>query len=287
MDPELLRRIEQLSLAVRRTRGNVFSGDHASARHGHSIEFADYRNYSLGDDFRHIDWNAYGRLEKLFLKMFREETELAVYVVIDRSASMDAVAGKFDYARAVAAALGYIALCNCDRLLLAAVDRAVGAAVGPLRGKMRGLRCFEFLERLTSAADGDLAGALEAFARARNRRGLCLVISDFLQDGQVFDGLKALRQAGHDVFAIQVLGESELHPELAGDLRLVDSETGATQDVTVDGPLLEAYRVTLKGYVDELAAQCRRWGMGYALAPTSRPLPDLLMDALRRERLLR
>jgi len=286
LSAEFLRRLERLAPTARRASASPFKGEHASARQGRSVEFSDFRDYSPGDDFRHIDWNAYGRLERLFLKLFREESEYAIYVLLDTSASMGLAAEKARYAKQVAAALTYISLCNFDRVLLGAVDARVVARHGPMRGRAQALPAFKFLEELPFQGVSNLNQALRDFTKHKHRRGIAIVISDFLQEEDPFDGLKALRGQRHEVFAVQVLEPDELEPAVRGDLKLIDVETRAEQEVTVSETVLSAYRRVLDQYVEGLRSRCARYGLGYALAPTSRPLEDLVFETLRRERLL-
>lgn len=286
LQPDFLRRLERLAVAARRVSGGPFPGEHASTRQGGSVEFADFRNYVPGDDFRHIDWNAYGRLDRLFLKLFREESELSVYVLLDRSASMGLVPAKIHFARQVAAALAYVSLCNFDRVTLGAVDERLAARLGPVRGKAQATACFRFLEAQEAGGVSDLERALREFASSRPRRGICVVVSDFLQERDAFAGLRALRLERHEVYALQVLDPEELDPAMAGDLRLVDAETEAVREVTVTPAVLAAYRRVIQAYVRDLEERCRGYGIGYALAPTSARLEDLVFQTLRREGLV-
>jgi len=256
LDPGFLRRLERLAVAARRPSDAPFKGEHSSARHGRSVEFSDFRSYVPGDDFRHIDWNAFGRLEKLFLKLFKEETEYSVYVLLDVSASMGLPEDKLHYARRLAAALAYVSLCNFDRVLVAGLDDSLGATHGPMRGKGRAVRCFAFLQGLVASGASDLERAVLDFARLRPRRGIVIVISDFLQEADPFEGLKRLRAMRHDVFAVQVLAPEELDPSLGGDLKLVDVETRAEREVTITPSVLDAYRDVVARYVQGIGERC-------------------------------
>jgi uncharacterized protein (DUF58 family) len=283
LDPAFLAKLEQLSLMARRSASNPFKGEHASSRLGRSVEFSDYRNYSAGDDFRHIDWNAFGRLEKLFLKLFKEETELAVYVLVDGSASMALEPAKFWYARQLAAALAYIGLCNFDRV---SVSMLGGRSLGPLRGKPATMGLLAFLEGAPAAGAVDLVASLQQFAVRKHRPGLVMVISDFLQDADVGGALKRLRHQRHEVFALQVMSPAELQPELRGDCQLIDVEDGGAREVTITATLLRTYVETVRSFCQSLHEVCSRAGIGYVLASCDRPLEDVVLRLLRRERLL-
>jgi uncharacterized protein (DUF58 family) len=283
LDGALLRKLERVTLAARRAASSPFKGEHSSSRQGRSVEFSDYRNYAAGDDFRHIDWNAFGRLEKLYLKLFREESQYTVYVLLDTSASMELLPEKARYARQVAGALSYVALCGYDRVHVVGLGSAQRDSAST---RASAARMLSFVEALPFGGTVDLAASLRGFARGKQRPGIVVVVSDFLQDGPLFEGLKALRHARHDVFAVQVLAPGEMDPVLGGDLRLVDCETSELRDVTMTAPLLAAYKEVVQSYVHDLQARCVRYGMGYTLALTSQPVDDLVMRTLRRERLL-
>lgn len=284
--PQLLRKLERLALHASRSATSAFKGEHASPRLGRSVEFSDYRNYVPGDDFRHIDWNAFGRLEKLFLKLFREESELSVHILVDRSASMGLPPAKSLQARRVAAALAWVSLCSFDRLVLAGYDQGVGEVLGPLRGRGRAADCFRFLEQMAPRGVSCLRDAARDFSRRRVRPGLVIVVSDLLEEDDCFEGLKMLRHQRHDVFAVQVLDRGEVEPILRGDLRLVDVETREVREVTVTDALLAAYRASVASYLAELEERCGAYGMGYALAMADASLEDVVLRLLRRERLV-
>jgi len=281
LDADFVRKLETLAVTARRS-SSSFKGEHASTRHGPSVEFADYRNYTAGDDFRHIDWNAFGRLEKLFIRLFREETELSVYILLDRSDSMQALPGKLDHAKKLAAALTYISLCNFDRVMLSSVQ----AQHGPVRGKGQALACFRFLEPLPAAGAVDLNAWLKAFGTVSHRPGLVIVISDFLQESDPLVGLKFLTHRRHEVFALQVLHEEEVRPSWSGDLELVDVETAYRREVTVTSSVLSSYRRAVEQYRADFEERCIRYGFGYAFTLTSDAVEDVILRTLRRQRLL-
>ena len=284
--PELLRRLERLAMLASRSAASPFKGEHASRRLGRSVEFSDYRNYVAGDDFRHLDWNAFGRLEKLFLKLFREESELSVHLLVDASASMGVPPAKSLQARRIAAALAWISLCSFDRLVVAGFTHEVGAVLGPVRGRGRMADCLRFLEQMEPKGRSCLREAARDFSRRRARPGLVVVVSDFLEDEDCFEGLKMIRHQRHDVFAVQVLHGQEVEPELGGDLRLVDAESGEVREVTVTEALVAAYRETVAAYLARMKERCAAYGLGYALAMAEAPLEDVVMRLLRHERLV-
>jgi uncharacterized protein (DUF58 family) len=247
-------------------------GERRSTRKGASVEFADFRKYEAGDDFRHVDWNVYARLERLMLRQFVEEEDVRVDVLVDRSESMGfgSPVTKLALARKVAAVLAFLAVTSLDRVAVSTFDstlRERGAARRG-RGHLRAvLRFLEELETVTasaaaqaSAAVGgagrpalplqivaatDLAATLAAFRKAYQRPGIVFVISDFLDPTDFRREVRLLVQSGFDVNLVQILAPDERAPALRGDLTLVDSETGESREVTVNDRMLEAYQRVL------------------------------------------
>ncbi|MEW6281368.1 MAG: DUF58 domain-containing protein, partial [Candidatus Eremiobacterota bacterium] len=279
----------------RRTRSRQAPGERKSSHRGRSVEFAEHREYAFGDDFRHIDWNAFGRLEKLFLKLFVEEREQTVTVLLDRSASMQAsvplaaeAAGKFDFARKLAAALSYIALCSYDRVALGLLGTRLEDYQNPVRGRTQALNLFRFLEQAQTRGAGNLDAALADFARRNSgRSGLVIVLSDFLVPGAGITGLKHLRYQKNDVFVLQVLHPSELDPTSGGDFKLVDVEAAGYRELTLTRGVLNAYLDALEKHNQELEDWCTRNGCGYILATTREGLEALVVGALRKAGLLK
>ena len=232
LDPEFMSKLDQLELISRKIFTGKMKGERRSKKRGISIEFADYRDYSPGDDLRFLDWNIYGRLDRLFLKLFMEEEDLFVYLLVDRSISMDfGEPTKLDYAKKVAAALGYIALVNMERVAVGGFSDTVHDYFRPSRGNDA------------------------AF--------------------QYFVGQK------YEVFAIQILSDEEVEPPFAGDLKLVDAETGTNAEITVSGPLLKAYRNRLQNFTDGLKNYCTQRGIAYLYTTTSMPFDQLILNYFR------
>jgi len=287
LEPEFLRKLEQLSLVSRKVFTGQLKGERRSARRGTSVEFADFRNYTLGDDLRYVDWNTFARLEKLFLKLFVEEEDLHVYLLVDGSQSMAfGNPAKFDYARRTAAALGYIGLTNYDRVGATILTDRMREHLPPVRGRQQVLPAFRFLAAAAPGGGTSLAAALREFALRTRRPGLAILISDFLDPGWEA-GLKALLHRRFQVTALHVLDRSELQPEFVGDLKLVDSETGEEREITVSAGLLREYRQTAERFCAGVQETCRRYGADYLLAVTDQPFEDLVLRWLRSAGLLR
>lgn len=286
-----LRKLDRLALVAAQVRAGAMKGDRRSPRYGTSIEFADYRDYVRGDDLRRVDWNVYARLERPFIKLLEEEEDLAVHILVDASRSMDYGEGethKLRYAQRLAAALGYIALAAGDRLTVAVLQGAAPAAqFGPFRGRDQTLRLLRFLEGLTAGGETDLNQSLRAYALAAHRPGLAFLISDLLAPAGHAAGLAQLQGRGDEVTVLHVLAPEELDPPLAGDLRLVDCETGAPQDVTLDGGLRDLYRRRVTAWREEIDMACRKRQVTYVPVGTDTAWDDLVLRHLRRRGLIK
>src|SRR5947209_8264996 len=222
LDPQFLARLEQLELVSRKIFLGRMKGERRSKRKGQSVEFADYRNYVIGDDLRHLDWNLFGRLDRLFIRLFQEEEDLHFYLLLDNSLSMGfGNPTKLHFARQVAAALGFVGLVNLDRVVIEAFSDQVNQAMPAARGRRSLWRMLAFLETLTPAGPGDLKKALRAFSIRTSARGVVVVLSDFMDKGGYEEALRYLVARQLDVYVIQVLAQEEIDPEVAGDLKLV------------------------------------------------------------------
>ena len=287
ISPDLMKRLEQLQLLARRRSKSTAKGERRSGARGQSVEFADYRTYVPGDDLRRIDWNLFGRLERLFLKLYEEERELPVTIYLDSSESMSfGRVSKFDFARQVAAAVGYVALCGFDRVTVEPFPLADDQAglVGELRavrGRRSAMRFFDNLNRLKAGGTADFNQALRLGAMKHRAQGVIVVLSDFLDPAGYEDGLKSLASRGSEVHAVQILAPEELEPSSYGDLRVIDSETGAEQEVTFGKYRLKSYRATVQNYCRRLQEYCRARGIRYQLVQSDTPIDDLLLKAMR------
>jgi uncharacterized protein (DUF58 family) len=268
-------------------------GERRSPKRGQSVEFADFRPYAPGDDFRRIDWNAYARLERFFIKLFVEEEDLTVHLLVDTSRSMDwGQPNKLWYALRAAGALGYIALTGLDRVTVTAFGDGGNEGNGgpvyfpPRRGKGQAMALFSFLQTLVVGGRTDLAPRLRAYAAAARQPGPLLLLSDLLDEGWA-DGLRALASRGFEVTLLHILAPDEVNPELAGDLKLLDIETGAEVEITADYDLLGRYQDGLAAWREELRRFCGARGMHYVPVETSVPFEELLFALLRQRGVLR
>ena len=282
LTPDFLRKIERLSLVAKRVFPGRTRGERRSTKRGASVEFADYRNYTPGDDFRRVDWNVYARLEKVFLKLFVEEEDLHVYILVDASRSMDfGSPKKFLYARRVAAALAYIALANLDRVGLAVLHGSTSANLTPKRGKQSAFGVFAWLKSVSSSGETQLADALRDFSLKTAQPGLAIVISDFF-DPDYQKGLSALLSRHFEVTAIHVLDQDEVEPPIVGDLLLVDSETDEKREITVTQTLLRKYQNRLTNFCGGIESVCSRCGCNYIRVTNRSTFEDLILSYLRR-----
>ena len=301
LTPELLRRLEQFQLLAARRAKSSSKGERRSKARGQSVEFADHRNYVPGDDFRYLDWNLYGRLDRLFLKLYEEERELPVRIFLDASESMTfGEPRKFDFARQVAAAIGYVALCGFDRVsvvpfpnaergtqsgqtgALTSEELAARGALRSVRGKKSSMQFFQNLNALTAAGGADLNEALRRGALEARHTGLAIVLSDFLDPAGYESGLTALVGRGFQVNAVQILASEELAPTTFGDLRLVDSESGGLQEVTFGRYRMKSYQQTVQNFIQRLREFTTKRGMNFFMAPSDMDLQDLLLKQLRK-----
>ncbi|MEN0020819.1 MAG: DUF58 domain-containing protein [Planctomycetota bacterium] len=308
LDSKLIARVGQLDITSRKIFSGKLKGERRSKRRGESVEFADHRPYVVGDDLRHIDWNIFGRLDRLFLKLFMEEEDLCLHVVIDCSASSDCgEPSKFFFMQQVAMALGYIGLINYNRVALTAIaDQSArrGTGVSPvgddalastgivstlrdLRGRRRTQELAEWLCSLEPAGSTNFPEAAKRIALSRRGKGVMVVLSDFFFKEGYETGLRLLMGRGYDVFAVQCLSPQEVEPDITGDLRLRDVEDGDFAEVTMSAPLLKRYKANLAAYCDQLRTFCARRDMSLLTVQTDTPIDTLLLDYMRRRGLVR
>lgn len=305
LGPQTMARLDRLDLLSRKVFAGKLPGERRSKRRGQSVEFDDYRQYVPGDDLRHIDWNVYARLDRMFIKLFLEEEDLGLHLVLDTSASMDAGdPNKLIFCQRLAMALGYIGLVNNNRVAATAFGRERVHRLGECRGRRNVQRLGQFLldapgdavtTRSTAPGPGaDFTNAMRLIGMSAAGKGVLVVMSDFLLREGYEEGLRYLAgRKGWDVYCLQVLAPDEIDPSragaeaIAGDLRLTDVETGADAEVTVTAALLEQYKRSLERYCNDLASFCAAREMAHALVRTDTEIETLLIDYLRKRGMLR
>ena len=288
LDSDFMARLDALDVFSRKMLQGKLQGERRSKRRGQSVEFADHRPYVAGDDLRFVDWNIYGRLNQLFLKLFLEEQDLTVHIMMDISSSVSlGEPAKELFIRKLAAALGYVGLVNNNRVTISTFSDRLRGQLANMRGRNYLSRMAEFL--LSADCDGSsrFDNACRQLVSGRIGSGIMIVLSDFLFKEGFDPGLRRLISRRYDLYAIQVLSPQELSPELTGDLKLVDIEDADTAEITISAALLKYYKRNLNAYCNEIKEFCVRRGATYVLANSADPVESLMLNYLRRIRLLR
>ncbi len=282
-DTEFLSKLDTLRFLARKVLRGQSQNDRTTVRRGMGLEFSDYRRYHAGDDFRYIDWNIYSRLDQLFLKIFTAEEDLAIHLLVDTSQSMQlGTPPKLDYARRVAAALGYIGLNSLDRVGAVSFADELGKPMPPQRGRQQIFALFRYFEALECHGGTDLNRVLSNYARHSTTGGLAIVLSDLLDPQGYMRGLDALAYGRFDVLVIQLIDETEINPPLEGALRLQDIESSQQRRITINRRLLERYRAKVLEYFAQIEAFCAQRNIEYLRASTTVPFEDVILRYLRR-----
>ncbi len=281
-DTDFLRKLERLHLVAKRLSWTALKGEHAVSRKGFSLEFSDYRRYQPGDDLRYVDWNIYRRLERLLVKVFTAEQEMNIYLLVDASRSMaEGTPMKLDYAKKVAAALGYIGLKNLDRVGGAAFSTALQAPLTLGRGRKQILSLFHFLSRLTSSGETHLQAAAHAFSNLFPHPGFVVIVSDLFDPAGWRRALEELTAKGHQLLVIHIVDEQELQPAALGDVALVDVEGGRERKFFLDDDLVRRFQAELANYFKEIESVCTSRRIDYLRTSTQTPFDDFVLQALR------
>ncbi len=286
-DEQFMRKLEYLALVSKRFSGQ-FKAERRARKLGSGLEFADFRGYVPGDDFRHLDWKTYLRLGRLLLRLYEEEEDLPIYLFVDCSQSMSyGDPSKLEYAKHVAAALCYIGLANLDRVRVIAYADGIRNEMAPQRGRNQIFRVFQFLSEIDPGGQTHGREAFKMFCTGSRRRGLAVVISDFFEPNGFEYGLNLLRYYRHDVFLVQVAAHEDLHPDLRGQVEMVDSETMRTRDLTVTQTLIEAYRREMERFSEDIRRHSVKYQLGYVRTVTDFPFEDLILQVFRQGRFLK
>ena len=288
LEPQFLTRLEQLEIASRKIFTGRMKGERLSRRKGQSVEFADYRNYVVGDDLRFLDWNLYARLDRLFLRLFMEEEDLHFYILIDNSLSMDfGTPTKLHFAKQIAAALGFIGLVNLDRVMIEAFNNRLTQTMPAARGRRSLWRMLDFLQKIEPAGPSDLKQALRSFTIKCSGKGVVVLLSDLMDKNGYEDALRYLVARQLDIYVIQILSQEEIEPEIVGDLRLVDVEDEDVAEITVSGPLLKRYKQNLAAFRAGIHEFCTKRGATYLFTSNQVPFERLILSYLRQRGLVR
>jgi uncharacterized protein (DUF58 family) len=297
-DSAFLAKLDRLHIIARRLARGGHRAERRSRHTGASLEFADYREYAPGDDPRSIDWHAFSRLDRLFVKLYEEERDLPVHFLIDASGSMrwtpdngnagPAQLAKFDQARLLCAALAYIALANLDRVNVHLFASNLLGELGFVRGTSEFHSVLKFLD-CPPPDDGPtrLRRAVETLTQSSRQRGLVFLLSDFFDPAGFDEPLSLLQHARFEVHALQILTPVEIAPGETGELRLEDTESASALDITVNDSLLRRYRETIAAFNEALESRCLRHGITFARVTTNVPFENVVLRTLRAGVLLR
>jgi uncharacterized protein (DUF58 family) len=287
-DDDFQRKLDYLALVSKRAFAGRMRAERRTKKTGAGVEFADHRDYQPGDDFRYLDWNVYQRFDRLLLRLFEEEEDLAIYFIVDASTSMGfGDSKKLRYAKRVAAALAYVGLANLDRVSISSTTDKVLQRMPATRGKARIFKVFRFLRELKPDGQTNLEDALKSFVAQNKRRGLVVLASD-LYDPHGFErGINVLRYNKFDPFVVHVIDRAEAKPKLAGDVLLYDCETGDEREVTVTAKVLERFEHAYAEYLSDIDRFCSSKQVPYIQADVAIPFEELILRVFRRGGFLR
>jgi len=275
-DSEFLRKLDQLVISSKITLADGASGNRKSRAKGSSVEFSDYREYTIGDDFKRIDWNAYGRFEKLFIKLFMEEREAPIHIFLDNSKSMDwGEPNKNIASRRLAAALSYISLVSYDRVSLVCMNNAVDKFITDLRGKNSFSKVLNFMENVEYTGTTDIYNTVSKY-NLKSGRGISIVISDFFTKGNLLNMINYLQYKKQEVYICHILSPQEVAPEIGMSLRLIDVESGEFRDVTSSPALIKTYKKVYSKFISNIEEICAGRGVNYIFMESSMPAEKMV-----------
>lgn len=281
-DEDFYRKLESISIKARMTLTDGAAGGRKSKAKGSSVEFSDFREYTPGDDFRRIDWNAYGRFDKLFLRLFMEEREALLNVFFDCSKSMAfGDKNKATMVLRITAILTYLALNNLDRVCLNRLQENIVIPSSSYMGKNSFQRALQFLEASNFRGNTNLSESVKR--KDLKSRGISIVISDFFTVGSIDEVIKYLAFKKQQIILIQVLSEEELDPFLGGQVRLVDSETKEEMNLTITPKLLKTYKLKLKGLQMGVKASVKKYGGVFFQISSADSLEKIVFEHFSKE----
>jgi uncharacterized protein (DUF58 family) len=288
-DDEFQRKLEYLALVSRRVFAGRLRAERRTRKSGNGVEFADYRDYQPGDDFRSLDWNVYQRFDRLLVRLYEEEEDLAIYFILDTSASMAFGEGarKLAYAKKIVAALAYVGLANLDRVSIVTTSDRVLERMPETRGKARIFKAFRFLKEVRADGVTDLGDALKTFVAQNKRRGLAVLVSDLYDPAGFEKGINVLRYNKFDPFVVHVVDPVEARPKLHGDVLVYDCETGAEREVTVTAKVIDRFAKAHAQYMADIDRFCATHQVPYAAARVDVPFDELILRVFRRGGFLR
>jgi uncharacterized protein (DUF58 family) len=288
LDNSVLSKLERLRLDPLRRQTVHSRGEHLTGKGGNSTEFSDFRDYVPGDDVKNVDWNIFARLNRPYVKLYRHEEEMHVVLLIDASSSM-LFEGKLELAKQLAAACGLMGLMNNERVSVYAFNQSGSKPqqLPPCSGQVSRRRLFQFIEGIQGGGDRPVEVAVDAVLRQHKGRGIVILLSDFLTFGDLAPAFNSLFRSGLEIHGVQILSELELSPELSGDIRLLDSETGETLDITGAAELYGLYHEHLNWQEQKLTSECQKRSGRFIRVSSSTSVETILFDTWRRKGWLR
>jgi len=287
-DDEFQRKLDYLAMVSRRVFSGAMRAERRTKKTGSGVEFADHRDYTPGDDFRYLDWHAYQRFDRLLIRLYEEEEDLSIYFIVDTSSSMAFGDGdKLRHAKRLCAALAYVGLANLDRIAIVTATDEISGRMQATRGKARIFRIFRFLRDIRAEGHTDLGEAMKTFVAQHKRRGLAVLLSDLYDPAGFERGINVLRYAKFEPFVLHIVDPTEAKPDLKGDVRVYDCETGEEREVTVTAKVLERYGKAHEAYLEEVRRFCTSRQVSYFRADTNIPFDELILRVFRRGGFLR
>jgi uncharacterized protein (DUF58 family) len=277
-----LDRLARLRLNASRRFTNRARGEHLAAKGGTSTEFCDFRDYSPGDDVRFVDWNIFARINRPYLKQYHQEEEMHIALLVDASTSM-MFEEKLTLARRVAAAFGVIGLRGSEKVSVCALGGPTAGRLAPCSGRASVRKLFTFLEAIEGGGEQSIDAGIEEFLRQHSGRGVAIVLSDFLTPGDLKRAFNLLFNSGLEPWALQILGPAELAPAMTDDFRLVDSETGATLDISNVRDLLALYQEYRAAREEQLTTLCQQRSGRFLTVNAAEPFERVFFETLRRK----
>jgi uncharacterized protein (DUF58 family) len=287
-DDEFQRKLDYLAMVSRRVFSGAMRAERRTKKTGSGVEFADHRDYAPGDDFRYLDWHAYQRFDRLLIRLYEEEEDLSIYFIVDTSSSMAFGDGdKLRQAKRLCAALAYVGLANLDRIAVVTATDEISGRMPSTRGKARIFRIFRFLKDVRADGLTDLGEAMKTFVAQHKRRGLAVLLTDLYDPAGFERGINVLRYNRFEPFVLHIVDPSEAKPDLKGDVRVYDCETGDEREVTVTAKVLERYGQAYAEYLDEVQRFCTTRQVSYFRADVNIPFDELILRVFRRGGFLR
>ncbi len=287
-DDDFQRKLEMLALVSRRVFAGRLRAERRTKKKGSGLEFADHRDYVAGDDFRSVDWNVYQRFGKLLVRLYEEEEDLSIYLIVDCSSSMGfGDRKKFDQARRLCAALAYVGLANLDRVTVVGVNDGLVSRMPTTRGKGRIFKVFEFLSQLEPGGTTDLGSALKTFVAQHKRRGLAVLFSDMYDPAGFEAGINMLRFNKFEPYVVELVDPADARPSLKGDVRIYDCETGEERELTITDGMLDKMQRAVSDYRAGIERFCTQKQVPYFPADVNTPFDELVLRVFRRGGFLR